>query len=90
MTNDSIRWRPLHDSDMRSRERAEYALVHDHELIVWHAAEHEVSEQLPRYGWRLYSGPRLGIVVASGAAESYEAAKAAVEAAWRARVNLSA
>jgi hypothetical protein len=75
---------------MRSKERAEYALVHGHELIVWHAAEHEVGEQLPRYGWKLYSGPGLGTVVASGAAASYHAAKTAVEAAWRARADLSA
>jgi hypothetical protein len=77
-----IPWRP--DPEFASANRAEHAIIGGFELIAYDLPETRKGE--PRIvGWELFTGPDLHDLIDKGDAETFEAAKAAAEAAFRAR-----
>jgi len=77
----AVVWKTL--SEMWSCNQAEHARVGAFELIAWDASNLYESANMPTYGWELYRGPKLQTQIATGAAGSFEAAKAAAEDCFR-------
>jgi hypothetical protein len=74
-------WKP--DPEFGSAERAEHALIGGYELVAFDIPATPTGE--PRIiGWELFGGPDLFSLVEEGDAGSFEAAKSAAEAAYRA------
>jgi hypothetical protein len=61
--------------------RAEHAFVGRLELIVRDAGDAPAAPGIPTYGWEVYGGAKYRDLLATGGADSFEAAKAAAEEA---------
>ena len=73
-----IPWQP--DPEFSGADQAERAVVGSFELIAYDLPE---TRQSPRIiGWEMFTGPDLHDLVDQGNAETFEAAKAAAEAAY--------
>ncbi len=79
MTDTSIPWQP--DPEFLNADRAEHAIIGGFELIAYDLPETPWSPRT--LGWELFTGPDLHDLVDQGNAETFEAAKAAAEAAYR-------
>jgi hypothetical protein len=74
-------WKP--DPEFGNAKRAEHAIINGYELVAY---DMPASTSVPAIiGWELFTGPDLFDLVAKGDAETFEAAKSAVEAAYLAR-----
>jgi hypothetical protein len=71
-------WKP--DPEFWSATRAEHTVVHGYELVAFDLPPTPKDERRI-IGWELFTGPDLGELMAKGDAGSFEAAKAAAEAA---------
>ena len=75
-------WKP--DPEFRSANRAEHAIIGGYELVAFDLPS-TLSGVPQIIGWELFTGPDLRELVAKGDAPTFEAAKAATEAAYLAR-----
>jgi hypothetical protein len=75
-------WKP--DPEFWSANRAEHVIIGGYELVAF-----DLPSTLPGVphiiGWELFTGPDLHKLVDKGDAPTFEAAKAAAEAAYLAR-----
>jgi hypothetical protein len=76
-----IHWKP--EPEFWSATRAEHARVGAYELVAFDLPPHRGEPRI--IGWELFTGPDLNDLVAKGDAATFEAAKVAAEAAYRAR-----
>jgi hypothetical protein len=78
-----IRWES--DPEFWGATYAEHALIGVFELVAFDLPPHQGEPRV--VGWELYSGEDLSNLIAKGNTETFEAAKAAAEATYRAREN---
>lgn len=83
MTRPSLKWTA--DAEWWGLTRSEHVIVDRYELIAF---DLPAEGSRPRdIGWELFTGRTFEDPVAAGAAESFDEAKEAAEAAWRAAVG---
>jgi hypothetical protein len=75
-------WKP--DPEFGSANRAEHAILGDYELVAFDLPS-TLSGVPHIIGWELFTGPDPHKLVDKGDAPTFEAAKAAAEAAYLAR-----
>ena len=75
------------DSEWRSAQHAEKAIIGEYELVVFDLAadEHHQAE----IGWEIFAGPGRTDQLATGHCSTLEEAKRAAETAWWAVANMS-
>jgi hypothetical protein len=83
MTAKKIEWKP--DLEFWSASQAEHAFVGPYELVAFDLPEDKSGPR--EIGWELYIGTDFDVLVATGRAATFEDAKLAAEAAYRAREN---
>jgi hypothetical protein len=78
-------WKP--DPEFTSANRAEHAhaIIGGYELVAFDLPS--TLPGVPHIGWELFTGPDLHKLVDKGDAPTFEAAKAAAEAAYLARAD---
>ena len=81
---EALGWHPA--PEFWSANRAEHRFVDGHELIAFDLpAAHGFPAEI---GWELFGGVDCATLIATGQATTFEAAKAAAEAALTARARL--
>jgi hypothetical protein len=80
-TTTTFEWK--HDPDFAEASQAEHAHVGGYELIAYELPSGPDQDHL--IGWELFTGPDLHELVGHGEAETFEQAKAAAEAVFRAQ-----
>lgn len=82
VTEGAPTWR--HEPEFWSATKAEHAIVGKYELVAFDLPPHGPTPRI--IGWEVFTGSKFYDQVAKGDAESFDNAKTAAEAAWRALI----